>query len=46
VPQVLHDPEQLLAAAGASGLTVLEHYLVGPGRGASETFYVVARRDA
>ncbi len=46
VPQVLHEPKQLIAAAGASGLTVVEHYLVGPGSGEVASFYLVGRRDA
>lgn len=46
VPMVLHDPEQLLAAAERAQLTVLEHYLVGSGSGEVASFYLVARRDA
>lgn len=46
VPQIFHDPAHLLNAAQSAGLTVTEHYLVGPTESGAEAFYLVARRDS
>lgn len=46
IPQVLHDPGLLVDAALSAGLTIAEHYQVGPAESGAERFYLIARRES